>query len=284
MKKYTLFLISLIMCSFVAADAIDEAYIVQEQTEYETLYAQINTLVNGASATEPGGRRIHECYSKFDADTYQLNWDYSDGLGIRNQGVLDCVDKKNADPEIRGVEQIWVSCIHEKANPIDKVYYGTLLKHAKDALACMEGIECKINGLYDGVVADGVSEITFTLEKPGTLELVTVGELKGEITKQTSSLITFKPDEADAEKNYLKPQKVTVKAECDRGGTAEKEFTIEQPPLLLLHGILGSSETWSSFMPWLNSDGFSFKAISYSNTGDIVVNAKSVDSIIEKFI
>ena len=252
----------------VSADIYDDAYLVPEKTEYSAVYTEINTLINSVDSLAPGGRKIHACYSKFDTDTFPITEEYQNNLGTRNQGTNDCVAARRADPSIvETPENTYVACIRQVANPIDSVYYGKLLEHAKIAKACMESGECEIKGNYDGVVADGESEISFYIEVPGTISLDTSIESLGEITQQTESAITFKPYEADAEHKYLDPKEILVKANCDSGDTKDRKFTIEQPPLLLVHGIRSNAlKAWPVFENWFKAERWTTKPISYTSS------------------
>ncbi|MFH1285155.1 MAG: hypothetical protein ABIH99_01090 [Candidatus Micrarchaeota archaeon] len=163
-----------------------------------------------------------------------------------------------------------------------------------------ENIPCSVRIIrtYDGVSADGVSQITFTMEITGdydNLDLNIVPQegatLRGTITKPNPTTIIFKPDEADAQKNYLTPQTARVIAECTPVGgenkdkvTDEEEFTIEQPPLFFVHGFLSSSAVWALFEQRVKADEWEYDDISYPGTQDISLSSVQLAQELHEFI
>src|SRR3989338_7496538 len=155
---------------------------------------------------------------------------------------------------------------------------------------------------FDGVSADGVSKITFTLVPSGDIDYFYLyiepkeGEtLRGKTEKISPTNITFTPDEADENKNYLEPQEVQAVGWCspieDACETKEpqlqysrKDFTIEQPPLFFVHGIKSSADVWDTFKQRAGMDKWWYGDISYSSEVSNKVNAKQLSEEIQKFI
>lgn len=154
---------------------------------------------------------------------------------------------------------------------------------------------------FDGVSADGVSNITFTLVLSGDYEDFEIylkpkkGEtLDGKIDQVSDKVITFTPNEAGKSKNYLEPQKVEAvgwcvpkQAECETNEPpkhySNKTFTIEQPPIFFVHGVLSSAETWKSFERMAHEAGWQYDDISYPS-GDNVKNAHQLSVETRRFI
>ena len=153
---------------------------------------------------------------------------------------------------------------------------------------------------YEGVSADGVSSIKFTLVLSGDYEDFSIelrsknGEnLKGKTIDMGQELI-FIPDQADKNKNYLEPQTVEAvgwcapkQASCETQEPdkqySRKDFTVEQPPIFFVHGVLSSAETWTSFERMAHEGGWQYDDISYPS-GDNVKNAQQLSIETRRFI
>ena len=158
--------------------------------------------------------------------------------------------------------------------------------------------DVEIQRIYDGVSADGVSDISFTAVPSGEYDLVDInifplpGEiLRGTIEKPNPTTVIFTPDEADEEKDYLIPQTALVVAKCiPKDGTeldkVEKTetFTIEQPPLFFVHGFNSDSSVWANFEGRATTDGWQFEHISYPGQQDIALSAQQLAGEIQDFI
>ena len=147
----------------------------------------------------------------------------------------------------------------------------------------------EING-YDGVAADGKAEITFKIEpirdiKNFSFDLV--GPIRGKVTK-TETTITYRPDEADETKNFLVPDNFTVVVDyidtCDDARTKIAAFTVEQPAVIMLHGILSEGSVYAQMEAHLQSLGFQTKAISYPNRQAIEASAAVLATETQKYL
>lgn len=158
--------------------------------------------------------------------------------------------------------------------------------------------KCKptVSADYDGVSADGVASIIFKLVLEGEYQsfdfyLTSDEPLRGKIEKPDPFTIIFTPDEADAEKNYLKPQHAQAVGECIPTGAGPDEkvtdiqsFTIEQPPLFFVHGFMSDSSAWSKFEPRVAAEGWQYEDIDYSGEQDIALSAGQLGSNIQEFL
>jgi len=155
---------------------------------------------------------------------------------------------------------------------------------------------------FDGVSADGVSKITFTLVPSGDTDYFRLylepkdGEtLRGKTEIISPAMITFTPDKANDNINYLTPQVVQavgwcspIEAACETEEPQlqyfRKDFTIEQPPLFFVHGIWSNAESWAKFKQRAGLDGWWYGDISYESTDDNRYNAQRLSDELEKFI
>ncbi len=154
---------------------------------------------------------------------------------------------------------------------------------------------------FDGVSADGVSNITFKAEVSGSYDDFGIdvqsktGEgLRGNTKKVSKKEIIFTPKEADKDKNYLTPQNAEAvgwctpkKAECETEApekiTSKKDFTIEQPPLFFVHGIWSDAETWAKDYERAKEDKWQFGNITYL-TQNNTKNAGQLSYELKEFI
>ncbi len=157
---------------------------------------------------------------------------------------------------------------------------------------CQQGsCSVAIRKELDGVSADGVSQISFTLAADGEYSdygIKLEGSPRGEV-KEEGKKISFIPASADSAKNYLAPQEVAVIGTCTPkdGGKikeAKEKFFIVQPPLFFVHGILSSSAAWATFEKRAKQDGFYFDDISYPNTGPIEESAVQLEQELGGFL
>ena len=154
---------------------------------------------------------------------------------------------------------------------------------------------------FDGVSADGVSNITFTLALSGDYETFgfdikpNEGEtLKGKTKKISDKKIIFTPNEANKDKDYLVPQAAYAagwctpkQASCEteepQKEEAKKDFTIEQPPIFFVHGIWSDSDVWEKFEQRAKKNGWQYEDITYP-TQDNVKNAGQLSYETKDFI
>ncbi|MDP2749209.1 MAG: hypothetical protein Q8O89_00060 [Nanoarchaeota archaeon] len=175
-------------------------------------------------------------------------------------------------------------------------------EYDKVADVCQKN-ECQVivTSDFDGVLADGVSNITFTLAVLGDYEKFgfeikpRAGEtLKGKTRKISDKKIIFTPDKADKNKDYLEPQAADAvgwcmpeKASCETEAPQKKEvkknFTIEQPPIFFVHGIWSDSGVWEKFEQRVKGAGWQYEHITYPSQ-DNVKNAGQLSYEIKEFI
>ena len=163
-----------------------------------------------------------------------------------------------------------------------------------------------IQGEFEGVCADGLSEVTFDLinyencRRYGiTIEPSNKKEkLRGTITKNidpgtsNNTQVTFRPDETGPEKNYLNPQKVDVIGRCypfiDKDSDMKKvrqTVTIEQPPLFFVHGINDSDEEcWPALKPRVARAGWNLSSVDYHDEKPIQTGSTEMAGALVNFI
>jgi pimeloyl-ACP methyl ester carboxylesterase len=150
----------------------------------------------------------------------------------------------------------------------------------------------RIDRDFDGVSADGISNITFKLALDGDYsdyEIKIPEAAGGQVIQKSKSEIMFIPSAAGAGRNYLTPQKLSVTGSCtpsDGGAKAEttESFYVVQPPLFFVHGILSSAETWRIDEARAAKDGWSYGDISYNNTGATQDNANQLGIELDAFL
>ncbi|MDP2909449.1 MAG: alpha/beta hydrolase [Nanoarchaeota archaeon] len=181
--------------------------------------------------------------------------------------------------------------------------YDKCMGEGEEEEECQEyACQAMVTSDFDGVSADGVSKIKFTMVLSGDyeefgLELNPKGgeTLKGKVDKISDKEIAFTPDSADKSKNYLAPQEayavgwcIPKMAACETQSPetylSEKPFTIEQPPLFFVHGIWSSAESWETFRMRVRKEGWHHGYISYSSQDDNKYNAKLLSDELQKFI
>ena len=132
----------------------------------------------------------------------------------------------------------------------------------------------------EGVSADGIANIIIYYTPNSDIKSMSVsliGPIRGVIV-QTESAITYTPFETGPNKNFLYPDEFSVVADyvdkCNNEGKKSTEFTVEQPPVLLVHGILSDGSIFETMQLIMNVQNFQTRAFSYPNTGDIDVSAE----------
>ena len=143
---------------------------------------------------------------------------------------------------------------------------------------------------YEGVTADGKAEITFIIEPIQDIQSFTfeiVGPIRGRVTK-TETTISYLPDEADEAKDFLEPDNFTVVVDytdiCDDDYTKIAVFTVEQPAVIMLHGILSEGGVYSQMQNNMEDMGFQTKAISYPNRQAIEASAAVLAMETQKYL
>lgn len=173
---------------------------------------------------------------------------------------------------------------------------------AKLGWVCLKhACQVAITSDYEGVSADGVSNITFSLEVLGDYQEsgITInpkqGEaLSGEIKHVSGKKASFTPKAADKDKDYRTPQVaqavgwcIPKQASCETGQPekqyATKDFSIEQPPIFFVHGIWSSAGTWSKDEVRAKEDGWEYEDITYP-TQNNTKNAGQLSYEIKDFI
>lgn len=161
----------------------------------------------------------------------------------------------------------------------------------------------KVNSNFEGVSADGVSNLTFIVEPSGDYDEFGIGiiakggeTLDGRTDRISDREIVFTPSQAGSNKNYLIPQEAyavgwcipkmaSCETESPKQYTAEKRFTIEQPPIFFVHGIWSSAVAcWANFEQRVKKEGWHYGDISYSSKDDNKYNAKLLSDQLEQFI
>ena len=207
-----------------------------------------------------------------------------------------CIDAKCGTGYVMpaGCEDTCKAKLLEEQDKLNKCLEGDVcLKHACQVTVASD---------FDGVSADGVSNITFTMDLSGNLEDFALelkpkqGEtLRGKIEEISDRKVVFTPNEADENKNYLTPQTVQAVGWCVPKQAAcetqepdkqysRKDFMIVQPPLFFVHGIWSSAEVWDTFKQRAGMDGWWYRDISYESTDDNKYNAKLLSDELQKFI
>ncbi|MBI4244538.1 MAG: hypothetical protein HY606_10645, partial [Planctomycetes bacterium] len=147
---------------------------------------------------------------------------------------------------------------------------------------CYNNSECRISIQhdFDGVAADGISNITFNILTDGDNESVNLyitSKENGQVYTESyygyghadfsGTKMIFTAREPNVFADYLEPKELTLVAECTNTEgnvyNASQSFVIVEPPIFLVHGIWSSALTWSSFEAWLRQDGFVYDDISY---------------------
>ncbi len=162
--------------------------------------------------------------------------------------------------------------------------------------------QVKVLSDFDGVSADNVSSINFTIEVAGNYEDFYLylkpkdGQtIRGKVEQVTDTVISFTPAVAGIDRNYLSPQEVQAVGWCvPKQASCEtelpdklystKDFVIVQPPLFFVHGIWSSAEVWAKFKNRAGMDGWWYGDISYESTDDNKYNAKLLSDEIGRFI
>jgi pimeloyl-ACP methyl ester carboxylesterase len=153
----------------------------------------------------------------------------------------------------------------------------------------------KLSSDFEGVAADGVSSIIFTATVEGDYEEINwslkprSGRLNGFWSNPSQTSLVFTPFEDNGSGSYLPSQEIRVWAECinskgERQLAFPKDFSIVQPPIFFVHGILSSAETWNFYETWAKIDGFEYEDISYPSTEDLRDSAALVKSKIHTFV
>ena len=161
----------------------------------------------------------------------------------------------------------------------------------------------KVDSNFEGVSADGVSNITFIVEPSGVYDefgidiMVKSGEtLDGKKDRISDRELVFTPSQAGSNKNYLTPQEAfavgwcipkmnSCETESPKQYTYEKRFSIEQPPIFFVHGIWSSAKAcWEIFEKRVKEEGWHYGDISYSSKDDNKYNAKLLSDQLQQFM
>jgi triacylglycerol lipase len=148
---------------------------------------------------------------------------------------------------------------------------------------------------FVGVAADGVSSVRIVVSLPGCTEVKAVkpaiGELKGESVSSTGAIaldsagqaqLTYHPPDYLAKDQLGKsidvhqpgsvahaasvPLAVTYRDASGTAGQLAGEILVCRPPVMLVHGFVGSTTTWGKLSTYLRGEGFDTFSGDYSST------------------
>jgi len=164
--------------------------------------------------------------------------------------------------------------------------------------------EISIVGDYEGIVADGVSELEIQLDATGHQYHTFLldceennGKCPGEIERNAdNTIIIFRPYEPTSENDYLKNTVIlTAKAHCYPlgqhdynhmvGAEPPATFFVEQPPLFFVHGVNSSGpDCFLHFFIKALRDHWKYGYLSYDSADSIDYNAKKLKKHLREYI
>ncbi len=225
----------------IASNTPIEAMLVKEKGE-DYVQDQLGIVSPQTAITDASGKVV-------------LTISYPGGqLSSRNGMHYLCLylrrTNKNKLPSWLSKEDLKIGCIEIR------FYHVTPSLHSKNNMV--------------GVVADGVSTIKFTVKTNyahfrGVFPAWTLlgrGSVKVFEKDGNTLVLLYKPPEV------FDPRKMRMSDTLKIGDT---EFTLKvyRPPVILIHGLWSTSETWNVMFDWMVNDGFNVSTIDWTSNGDL---------------